>query len=116
MKLLFVALPLAAALAHGPAHASRVLGAAPPRPADHVEAVAPPAPQRGVIAAIREATPQGVQVQIDGRWLLAKRGRTQVLRNGLPLDDKALVPGQAVGYTLASTAEGETALGVVDLH
>ena len=115
MKFRILVLPIAAVLLHVPAQASRMLGAVPPREADFVPGAAAPAPQHGVISATREAHGQGVEVQIDGRWLLAKRGRTQVLRNGLPLEIAALASGQSVTFSLASRADGETALGLVTL-
>ncbi len=99
--------------AGGTAWADRVAGiasiplakAAAPPPA----AVAVPL-QTGTLSALRG---DGAQIEIDGKWWLIKPGRTQLLRNGLPVDASALAKGQKLAFTAASATPGETALGVV---
>jgi hypothetical protein len=67
----------------------------------------------GVIDGMRVVHPRGPEVQIAGRWWLVLPGRTQVLRNGVLVDEKALTAGQRVRFLPASKTPGETALGIV---
>ena len=103
-------------LTHGAVQAIYVAGALPnarsgePRP---VVAV-PPTVQRGIITAIRpDARQIGTQVEIGGRWLLVLNGRTVVKRAGLPVSVDILQVGQTVGFSMATTMAGETALETV---
>ncbi len=112
--LIAMALAAAALGAGGAAWADRVAGIASIPPA---KAAAPPSPavaavplQMGTLSALRS---DGAQIEIDGKWWLVKPGRTQLLRNGLPVDASALAKGQKLAFTAASATPGETALGVV---
>ena len=102
-------------LAHGGADAIYAAGALPSaRPGGPPPAVVAPVVQRGVITAIRpDARQIGTQIEIGGRWLLVLTGRTGVRQGGLPVGVDALQVGQTVGFTMATTTPGETALGVV---
>ena len=102
-------------LAHGGAHAIYAAGALPDsRPDGPPPAVVAPVVQRGAITAIRpDARQIGMQIEIGGRWLLILTGRTVVRRDGLPVGIDALRVGQTIGFSMATTTPGETALGVV---
>jgi len=103
---------MATACVGGAAQATRVAGIAglPPRVGAAASAPAAPALRQGVVTAVRA---DGQKIEIDGKWLVAKAGRTQVLQKGLPVAASTLVKGQSVRYSLASETPGETALGVV---
>ena len=103
------------ALAHGGAQAIYAAGVLPDARSDGPPpTVVAPVMQRGVITALRpDARQIGTQVEIGGRWLLVLTGRTVVRRAGLPAGVDALQVGQTVGFSMATTTPGETALGVV---
>ena len=103
------------ALAHGGAQAIYAAGVLPDaRSGEPPPTVAAPLVQRGVITGLRpDARQIGTQVEIGGRWLLVLTGRTVVRRAGLPVGADALQVGQTVGFSMATTTPGETALGVV---
>ena len=102
-------------LAHGGAHAIYSAGVLPDsRPDRPPPAVEAPVVQRGAISAMRpDARQIGTQIEIAGRWLLVLNGRTAVRQGGLPVGVDALRVGQTVGFSMATTTPGETALGVV---
>lgn len=113
--LILIALAAAGLWAGGAAHADRVVGIASIPPAKG--AAAPPAAaavplQTGTVTALRS---DGAQLEIDGKWFIVKPGRTQLLRDGLPVSTSALVKGQRLSFTLASATPGEQALGVVNV-
>lgn len=91
------------------AQATRVVGMPPPR-ADQVRPTPPENLRAGVVTGIRA---DGQQVEIGGKWFIIKAGRTQLLRNGLPVATTELSKGLSLKFTLASEVPGETALGVV---
>jgi hypothetical protein len=103
----------AAAFGCGVARADRVTGIAgiPPAKATSSRAAASaPALRSGVVSDVRA---ERSQIEIDGKWLIVKPGRTLVLRKGLPVGIGAVVKGQTLNYSLASATPGEQALGVV---
>ena len=103
-------------LAQGGGYAMYAAGVLPEARRNEPMPAADPAPptQRGVITAIRaDARQIGTQLEIGSRWLLVLTGRTVVRRDGLPVGADALRVGQTIGFTMATTTPGETALGVV---
>lgn len=114
MKARIVFAVSASLLACGVAVADRVAGLAGIPPANKVgatqAATVTPALLSGVVSEVR---PDGTQVQIGGQWFILKRGRSLLLRGGLPVDASVLAKGQQLKYSLASATPGEMALGVV---
>ena len=64
----------------------------------------------GVITGTRA---DGAQLEIDGKWYVVKRGRTQVMRKDAVVGLATLTKGQKVRYRMASAVVGESALEVV---
>lgn len=111
-----LALAVVSLALHGAARAFAVTGLLPPSTPPRItgSTVAVPETRSGVITAVRADPARGTWIEIGGRALLVRAGRTVVLRNGLPVDVGTLRAGQTVKYSMATTTPGETALGVVD--
>ncbi|MDH3209372.1 MAG: hypothetical protein OEM00_08645 [Burkholderiaceae bacterium] len=94
----------------GAVQADRIAGTPPPKASQAYKT----SPAKNILSgSVTDIDASGSQVQIDGRWYVIKQGRTQLLRNGLPLNTGVLSKGQKVRFSMASQTAGELALGVI---
>ncbi len=108
-----IAFGLALAGACLPAAAIRPVGDLPVMSRPAVDLPAAPQTMSGVVTQIRSTDPRGTEIEIGGRWWLVLGGRTALMRDGRPVDVRALAVGQTVRYAAATTTPGEKALGIV---
>ena len=106
-------LALASGARHGRGDTYRRARCPMPQPVAASRLPAPPPVASGVVARIRSTDPRGSELEIDGRWWLLLPGRTAMMRDGRPVDARALAVGQTVRYAPATATPGETALGIL---
>jgi hypothetical protein len=115
MQIPIVVVASIAWLVCGAARADRVAGLAgipsvPSRSASAQPVATSPALLSGVVSAVQA---DGAYVDIDGKRYALERGRSLLLRNGLPVSTNVLAKGQRLRFSLASATPGEMVLGVV---